>query len=381
MKNLWTVMPPLLSDNFGFVEVIKGSDGCGVIDDSGKFKLKGGHGDRKDRRHGEKPHGEQRREEKRGGDKNLRITVSGANEHDVTIGTREKLLQASREAQSQWSPGFILFSAGPCGAMIGTDLSEIAETVSVEQGIPAAAVDLSGQKTYDIGISKTTQALAKLLAEDGDPLPGTVNILGATALDWAAEDVAGVKAWAESQGYQVLAQPGGAVTSQQLRQMGKAQLNLVTTVSGMATARYLQSRFGTPYLAAAPFGEQYHGSAHKDTTEADVLIIAEQFTANAIRSALENKKMGRGADVGTFYQLEKSCARAGDRRIRGEDAARELLNSGKYHTILADPLLRPMLRADCKWIDLPHKALNTYGQVAMPSFLGSKLDDWLENQF
>lgn len=380
MKNLWTVMPPLLSDNFGFVEVIKNSDGCGIIDDSGNYKLKGGRGGHKERHHGDEHRGERHKDGKHGSN-NLRTVVSGASEHDVTIGTREKLLQAFNEAKMQWSPDFVLFSAGPCGAMIGTDLWEIAETVSMEQGIPAAAVDLSGQKTYDIGISRTTEAVVKLLTEDCDVVPGTVNILGATALDWASEDVDGVKAWAESRGYQVLAQPGGKITSQQLRQMGKAQLNLVATVSGIATAKYLKNRFGTPYMTAAPFGEGYCSISDADAAEKDVLIIAEQFTANAIRKALEHKKMGKGADVATFYQLEKSCARPGDKRIRSEDSARELLNSGRYRTIIADPLLRPLLQRDCKWIDLPHKALNTYSQVTMHSLLGNKLDNWLEDQF
>ncbi|MGN0999768.1 MAG: hypothetical protein ACI4PO_09470, partial [Faecousia sp.] len=45
MKNLWTVLPPLLADNFGFLEAVNASDGCGVIDDSGEFRLGGGHDD------------------------------------------------------------------------------------------------------------------------------------------------------------------------------------------------------------------------------------------------------------------------------------------------------------------------------------------------
>lgn len=384
MKNLWTVLPPLLSDNFGFIEVIKGSDGCGIIDDSGDYRLGGGHGGRgghKNRHSGEKhAHGDQHRGGKHGGS-DTRTVVSGANDQDVTVGTREKLLEAFQKAVERFDPGFALFSAGPCGAMIGTDLGEIAETVSRENGIPAAAVDLTGQKTYDVGVSKTTEAMVKLLAEDCDAVPGTVNILGATTLDWAAEDVSGVKAWAERQGYQMLAQPGGTVSSLQLRQMGKAQLNLVTTVSGMAAAKYLQARFGTPYMAAAPFGTECGNAMIPGAADADVLIIGEQFTANAIRSALEQKKMANSADVATFFQLEKAYARAEDKRIRGEDAARELLNCGKYRLIIADPLLHPLLQRDCKWIDFSHKALNTYGEVTMLSLLGSNLDNWLEDQF
>lgn len=392
MKNLWTVLPPLLSDNFGFIELVKGSDGCGIIDDSGDYRLSGNHGDGhggghgggRDRREGPH-HGDGfRRDGKRGGKGGkgaARIVVSGADAQDVAAGTRERVLAAFRDANQRYSPNFALFSAGPCGAMIGTDLSEIAQTVAGEYGIPAAAVDLTGQKTYDVGISRTTEAMAKLLAEDCNVVPGTVNILGATTLDWAAEDVSGVKAWAERQGYQVLAQPGGIVTAQQMKQMGKAQLNLVTTVSGMAAAKYLQNRFGTPYVAAAPFGMAYGNASQAEAENADVLIIAEQFTANAIRAALENKKMARAADVATFYQLDKSCARIGDKRIRGEESVRELLNSGKYRTVIADPLLRPLLQRDCKWIDLPHKALNTYGETTTVSLLGSNLDNWLERQY
>lgn len=386
MKNLWTVMPPLLSDNFGFIEVVKGSDGCGIIDDSGNYRLGGGHGGRGGPK-GQHPredghHGGHRRGGKHGGGgSDTRTAVSGANDQDVTVGTREKLLEAFRDANARFNPRFSLFSAGPCGAMIGTDLSEIAETVSREYDIPAAAVELTGQKTYDVGISRTTEAMAKLLAEDHDAVPGSVNILGATSLDWAAADVGNVKAWAERQGYQVLAQPGGVVTSQQLRQMGKAQVNLVVTVSGLAAAKYLQNRFGTPYVAAAPFGMEYSNVRSPETEPADVLIIGEQFAANAIRNTLERKGMTKAADVATFFQLEKACARTGDKRIRGEDSARELLNCGKYRTIIADPLLRPLLQRDCKWIDLPHKALNTYCEVTMHSLLGSNLDNWLECHF
>lgn len=384
-------MPPLLSDNFGFIEVVKNSDGCGIIDDSGDFRLGGGHGGhgdhgghggrggREGRPHEE--HGHHGRGGGKGGKGNSRVMVSGADAQDVTVGTREKVLEAFLAARERYAPEFALFSAGPCGAMIGTDLSEIAETVARDYRIPAAAVDLTGQKTYDAGISKTTEVLARLLAQDAEIIPGAVNILGASNLDWAAEDVSGVKLWAEQHGYHVLSQPGGTVTAQQLRQMGRAQLNLVATVSGLAAAKYLQNRFGTPYVAAAPFGVEYANLTQTETERADVLIIGEQFTANAIRKALEQKGMAKSADVATFFQMEKALSRSGDKRIRGEDGVRELLNSEKYRTVIADPLLRPLLQRDCKWIDLPHKALNSYGEVSAISLLGSNLDNWLDRQY
>lgn len=408
MKNLWTVLPPLLSDNHGMIEVIKNSDGCGIIDDSGDFRPGGGHGrgngfggDRGG--HGERGggfgrdhegHGDRKGHGGRGGGKGgsaSRTVVSGASSQDVTTGTREVLMRAFQDARMRYDPSFVLLSAGPCGAMIGTDLKEIAEIITSDYHLPAAAVDLTGQKAYDIGISKTTEAMAKLLAVPEEKAAGTINILGATALDWAAEDVNEIKNWVTQQGYQVLAQPGAAVTSAQLKVMGKAQLNLVTTVSGLAAARYLQTEFGTPYVAAAPFGQDqckkisnlmenipWDGSI--EHTEADTLIIGEQFTANALRDTLVSKGISRGADVATFYQLDKSCARSGDRKIKGEADVKELLNCGKYRLIAADPILRPLLQSSCKWIDLPHKAMNPYTEITSISLFGPKLDNWLDQQ-
>ena len=416
MKNLWATLPPLLSDNNGLIEVVKNTDGCAVIDDSGAFRLSGGQG------HG--GHGGRMGSGRRGGDgfgggfggshdghgghggghgghggrgggkggkgSNSRTVVSGANSQDVTTGTRDAMMDAFQSARSRFDPSFVLLSAGPCGAMIGTDLKEIAETITNDYHIPAAAVDLTGQKAYDVGISKTTEAMAKLLAKPGEIQPGTLNILGATTLDWSAEDLSEARNWAAQQGWQVLTQPGTAVTAAQLANMGKAQLNWVTTVSGLAAARYLQNTFGTPYVVGSPFGvkqvvklaDLMQTPTLPDPTEpfeVDTLIIGEQLAANALRDALESKGFAKGADVATFYQLDKKYARRGDRKIKGEADARELINSGKYRLIVADPVLRPLLEINCEWIDLPHKAMNPYGECNTTSLFGNKLDNWLDS--
>lgn len=408
MKNLWMALPPLLSDNYGLNEIVKDSDGCAVIDDSGEFRPgdsshsgRGGRPGGQRGRYGEERgrygearggYGEGRGRGGRGGGKGTaRIAVSGASAQDVTTGTREILLDAFQEMRERYNPSFVLFSAGPCGAMIGTDLQELAGIVTEEYHIPAAAVELTGQKTYDVGLSKTSETLAKLFAKQGEPIPGSVNILGASALDWAAADMAEFKDWLAQQGFQVLAHPGGTVTSAQLETMGQAQLNLVTTVSGLAAARYLQSQFGTPYLTAAPFGAEQCSRLARvlegaplpeqpELAEADALIIGEQFAANAVRDTLEHMGAIKGAHVMSFFQLDKACARKGDRKLKGEADARELLNSGAYRLIVADPLLRPLLRQDCKWIDLPHGALNTYNDKKSAPLFGRALNNWLEQR-
>lgn len=403
MKNLWMVLPPLLADNFGFLEAVNASDGCGVIDDSGEYRHGGGHGGR-DREGRRLPWAEQgeghrppRGAEGRGGHPrggrhggSGRTVVSGAASEDVVCGTRSRILEAFEDAKARLDPKFVLFSAGPCGAMIGTDLEEIAETVTRESGLPAAAVNLTGQKPYDTGLSKTLEVMARLLAKPMERQAGAVNLLGGSTLDWAPADVEQVKVWTESQGFHVLAQPGGKVTAAQLETMASARINLVTTVSGLAAARYLQAQFGTPYVAMTPFGSvncarllealETGCQPEKRVPEApaEALIIGEQLTANAIRAELEAAGVVKAADVATFYSLDKEFARPNDRRIRGEDGARELLRSGGYRLVLADPLLRCFAPEGSRWIGLRHRAFNTYGEENdAPLLSAGNLDSWL----
>lgn len=413
MKNLWTVLPPLLSDNFGFIEVLRGSDGCGIIDDSGDYRLEGeggGHGRHREGFQGRPPEGRRPPDGefahhggrdfhggKHGGGHggkggNSRVIVSGADSQDIVNGTKDKLIESFERAQERYEPKFALFSAGPCGAMIGTDLDDVADTVSKTYGIPAAAVDLTGQKLYDLGISRTSETIIKLLSQPAEKKAGVINILGATGLDWAAEDISGLAEWAKGLGFDIQAQLGGTVISDGIAAMGKAQVNLVAASSGLAAARYLEREFGTPYVVAAPFGEElckklaialdegHMPSPAQNDQDSDVLIIGEQLASNAIRETLVSMGAAKSVDVASFFTIERTLAAKGDKKLRGEDDLSALINSGKYRMIIADPLMKQLLTSDCKWIDLPHRAFNTYDQVKGIPLLGSKLNEWLDNQ-
>ncbi|MGM9521201.1 MAG: nitrogenase component 1 [Oscillospiraceae bacterium] len=398
MRNLWNIIPPPQSDNHGFLEVIKGSDGCGIIDDGGAFRT-GGHGGRGKPEGGGRGgefHGHGRPEGGRGrggqGSRGIesRVLVSNIDNEDVIVGTREKVLGAFKEANRLLNPTFVLFSSGPCGGMIGTDLDEIADTVSAEYDIPAAVVNLSGQNTYDVGISTTTLVLTKLLAKDCTGEKAGINILGATPHDWDKEDLENIKAVFSDAGYPVIAQPGGQFTAAQMRNMGNAKMNIAATRAGLETARYLNGAFGTPFIAMAPFGEENLKLAVKAVEEggmdtpsdpespADALIISEQFIGNAVRETLERSGVIKSGDVATLFRLDKVFARVNDRRLRGEDDIREFVNDPQYKIIAADPILKPFLQRECKWIDLPHRAQSGYSEGVSVPLIGGRLNKWLE---
>jgi hypothetical protein len=430
MKNLWTVLPPLLSDNFGFVEVVRKSDGLGIIDDSGEYRLGGsggGHGGRGGKGgdfhkrpfdgsipnqrdgaaswhgHGE-GHGEGRgeghgdfhggRDGHGGGGRHGgtdRVVVSGADSQDVVNGTKDKLIEAFQRGQSRYDPKFVLFSAGPCGAMIGTDLDDVSHTVGDNYNIPAASVELTGQKLYDYGISKTLETLVKLLTKPSEKKNGVINILGATALDFSDEDITALTAWANSIGFEVNAVLGSSVTSDAIEKISSAQVNLVVTAAGLTAARYLEKKYGTPFVAAAPLGADLQkklSDALKEgasvspvfsEVDADTLIIGEQFIANSVREALITKGICENADVASFFTLDKAFSSKNDKKLRSEDDLSALINSGKYKRIIADPLMKNLLTVNTTWIDLPHRAFNTYDTVSGISLVGDKLDSWISD--
>lgn len=394
MAKLWKKLPPPMADNFGFIEVMNKTDGMGIIDDCSEYRTSA----------------ERRRGHRENGEAQMRVVHTEISSEDVVSGTRQKVRDTFESCRKDFAPEFVLLSAGPCSAMIGTDLEEIAECMEQESGIKTSAIKLSGHKAYDTGISETLLAMAKLLTEPGNIRAGSVNILGATALDWQEENADALRGWLESQGFSVTADFGGAEKAENIAKAAEAQVNLVVTVSGLAVAKYLKNRYGTPYIAAAPFGKswtkcvlkalrsqsqsecqragqksEYDGRFEEQKPERSgqpaVLIIAEQFMGNAIRETLLCDYEMENIRVCTFYTLEKALAQPGDRRIRSEQEAEKLLKEGGFHTIIADPLLRCLAPEGSRWVDLPHKAFQLYGEYqTLPLFFGENLNRWLDGQ-
>lgn len=370
MRKLWKILPPLMADNFGFIETMRQTDGVGIIDDCGAYRLT--------------------RERRKGQD--LRVCHTEINSEDVVGGTRQKVLDAFEKVQERYNGKFALLTAGPCSAMIGTDLDEAAEQISKQNGIPARAVKLSGHKTYDEGISETLYTMAVLLCEEQQVIANSVNLLGANTFDWQEEMPQKIRSWFECQGIHVIANLGGKETSPNIKRMPAASMNVVLTVSGLKAAKYLQQQFGTPYVAMAPFGakwgelliESIRGqqpvqSHIMDEEDAQVLIIGEQLMANAIRETLIREYGIKRIQVASFYKLSKELAAPHDIRIRDEDDAKRLLGESSYRMVIADPLLRSMASETVKWIGLPHKVFSLYGEnKTLPSLLGKQLNDWLE---
>lgn len=386
MAGLWRKLPPLMADNFGFIEVINQTEGMGIIDDCSEYRTT-------------------RERKRRTQHSDIRVVHTEMNSEDVIRGTEAKVLKTFENYQSIYNPQFVLLSAGPCSAMIGTDLEQAAEKIEQASTIRTAAVKLSGQGKYDTGISETLLALVKLLAKAEKMEDGCINILGATNLDWQENNTEKIREWIEQEGSHVIANLGGKENTSNIEKAAKASMNLVVSVSGISAAKYLEKEYGTPYMIWAPFGKtcaekmfsalhkkeilniqkehQNSSCADKNKRKEKVLIIGEQVMSNAIRETLHEDYGYFNIQVCTFYMFEKSIACSGDRRIRSEEDAEKLLRENEYQIIIADPLLRKLsTSSNCIWIDLPHKAFALYGEVQkLPSLLGENLNKWMEKQW
>ena len=288
MKNLYKYLPPFLADTFGFQEIIDVTDGMGILDDCAPYKGKVSRTDINEPYRGS------------------RMVCSNIRMEDVIGGTKAKLMDAFRKNYRQFDPAFVLLSNAPVSSMIGTDLEDVCATITEESGIPAASVDLAGHKYYDHGLSETMLALAKLLTEPSEEkIPHSINLIGGNAIDWNAQTLREIRSWITKRGFHIISQWGGPERAVNLKQAARAELNLVLTASGLATAKWMEREFGIPYIAAAPFGTDWCARLRcamnypdqkdvlelpEDTNLPHILIVGEQLTSNAIRNTLQEER-------------------------------------------------------------------------------------------
>ena len=378
MKNLLKYLPPFLADTFGFQEIIDVTDGMGILDDCSAYKGKVSRTDIHEPYRGS------------------RLVCSWIRMEDVIGGTKAKLMETFRKSYKEFDPSFVLVSNAPVSSMIGTDLEDVTDAITAESGIPAASIDLTGHKYYDHGLSKTMLALAKLLVEPAEEkIPHSVNLIGGNAIDWSAQTLREIRSWITKRGFHIVSQWGGTERAANLKQAAKAEFNLVLTVSGLATAKWMEKEFGIPYIAAAPFGTDWCARLRcamcypdqkdvlelpEDTNPPHILILGEQLTANAIRNTLQHAyKMG-GTHVATFFTFEKSLSRPGDKRLKSEDDLKDLLHSGTYDLVIGDKELSVLAPEGVRWVDLPHGAIRIdYEGEGFPSLIYSNLNFWLDS--
>ena len=164
-----------------------------------------------------------------------------------------------------------------------------------------------------------------------------------------------------------------------------AEKNIVISPSGIAAAKYLKQKFGTPYEVFCPpeiipeWKERKKQLEHREQIEQNtarpnrkersdkkVLIVHQQVLANTLREELLTLAMEQKVEtdfakitVASWFMLDDALKKEGDLLFKEEDDWISYIKEKEYDIIIADPLLKkavPFYKGE--WYDLPHFAIS-----------------------
>jgi hypothetical protein len=212
----------------------------------------------------------------------------------------------------------------------------------------------------------------KLSREKGS---GRVNVLGMTPLDFSVNGSDGaIRSWLTKNGFTANSVWAMGSTLDEIIEAGRADVNLVVSCDGLAAAKYLKEKFGTPYVVGVPFGIGFADTLASALSRASVTgkdavpfagrpmewaaeaaIIGESVYSGSLAAAL-GLESGVSCQVICPLETEAGLLAESDSEALDEDEIVPLLgNSG---AIIADPMYRPICPADCRFVPLPSEAFS-----------------------
>lgn len=378
MKNLWISLPAYAPDYSGICSAFFDLGGISVIHDaSGCTGNYTGY------------------DEPRWFGSRAKVFCSGLREIDAVMGNDDKLLENAIKAGLLFPPSVYAVIGSPVPTVIGSDMRGIARELEERTGVPAFGFPANGLRLYDMGISDALCALIRRFTmPSASVIPRGVNLLGTNPLDLGAgENAADLEEALTARGFTVVGKMMMGASLGEVAALSGAQVNLVVTVSGFEAAKLLRESFGIPYVAGMPMAgcgdvfsalEATLGDGQcrviRDEAADGVLIVGEQVIANGLRRAIRDHAPQLGVTVAAMTAFENDLAGRGDLAVPDEEQLLDLLESGRFHTLIGDPVLGDILPEPMRLIPLPHPALSSklyWDQI--PRFLGAPLTELVES--
>jgi len=187
-----------------------------------------------------------------------RMFTTHMSEDDVVMGDVTRLEDALVELDKNYAPKVIFVVASSVTAVIGTDIKGVCRYMQNEVKAKLVAFEQGGFRgDYSIGLSETYKLLVRNLPQkDVAQEKGVYNIIGASMWRYRMEsDIWEIKSLlSEALGLSCNACLCCDTSVEELEDMGQAQVNIVLGNEGLAAAKYLEEKFGTPYVYAVPYG-------------------------------------------------------------------------------------------------------------------------------
>lgn len=263
------------------------------------------------------------------------VFSAGLRDMDAILGRDDKLVDELVDASNKIEARFAAIVGTPVPAVIGTDYRALRRMSERRGSLPTITVDATGTHLYDSGASKAYVALFDRFATDALPAePGRVGVLGANPLDLGTTSADGLR---EAVPGAVCYGMGG--TLDDVSRASSARKNLVVAPSGLAAARLLQRRFGTPWEARWPLAATELDAAGCPSVEGSrVLVVHQQVAANGLRDEL----LRRGAAevvCATWFMLDDELALPEDVRLTEEADLAALVCDGGFDVLVGDQAL------------------------------------------
>ena len=143
---------------------------------------------------------------------------------------------------------------------------------------------------------------------------------------------------------------------EEVKKASSVSKNIVVSPAALATAKYLEKTFRTPYEIYYPLVEDL--LPEMDYTGKRILVVHQQVIADSIRKVL----LERGAEIvqtASWFMMKKELQADEDVILRDEDAYIELVQNGEFDIIFADECMDRMTpKFDGTFVNTRHFAVS-----------------------
>ena len=313
MKDLFLTLPPFAPDYGGACEVMYELNGLVLIHDASGCTVNYVSFD-----------------EPRWHTRPGSVFTSGLTEIDAVMGNDDVLIDKALKAAEVLHPNFIAYVGSSVPMIVGTDFTGIARETEERSGIPSFGFDCNGIHSYIKGASDALLALTKRFCGSKTKSKGTL-VLGLIPMDDNSIDTSReiLKLFPDLKCCLSFDTDFDTFCDAQ-----NAEKIVVVSRTGLATAIFLNKKYGIPYSIGLPFKkyEKQHGS---------VLVIGEDVRATSLAEALGN------AEALDLFST-KGLARW---HTIDEEEIRNIASG--FVNVIADPVFKPLLSSRTNFIPMP----------------------------
>jgi hypothetical protein len=303
------------------------------------------------------------------------IFLSGLSELDAILGNDDKLIHDVVAAAEQTKPKFITLVNSPIPYLNGTDFEGISRVIQGETGLPTFHIPTNGMHDYITGGGGALAEVARRFVTSPEQVrPRSLNLLGVTPLDFGAEgSVASLRRTVARHGWELVSCWAMGDGLEALQCAGEAAVNLVVSSMGLAAAKVLRQRWGTPYVVGTPIGPfadvlfaALEDAVTHQTCSVPYLerptqgtgrrcLIGEPVTSGSLAAAI-TLRTGRPVEVLCPLEQHTGLLSPLDHAVKGEEALETRLQGAD--AVIADPLYRPVCPQGAAFYELPHVAFS-----------------------